>query len=387
MVSKDATALIDPVFFLIFGGPILFLGVLVVLFLRKPLLATVPAPPHAVRRDLAYRIRATGYPVEFAKDVLRVKFDSLAALKLHIRETWEGGSEIRYEVDATTKGWALVLILALIGYVAIASIVVALLIHFRARRFARSRVAPLLSALPPLGMLPPADVRSLLIEGLSEAQRLSSEALEYEREAGQNAIGLVLLAAVVLWAILFVTFALYVPLSSDAMASAAIIATAVSGAGAALGLWLVHEGTSGRAAELEQDASFYRALWAAEAISAPPSGEPRGGLELLLRAALRSPYWREIRRRRRFWHDPVAGLAMFVFAYGAVMLSMLAIVTPLPLEWRAFLGGFGALLGLGGLWFVRSWIREVRGQDERDRRDWEKRRETIEAELWRILSG
>jgi len=225
------------------------------------------------------------------------------------------------------------------------------------------------------------------MEGLSEAQRLSSEALEYEKEAGQNAIGLVLLAAVVLWAILFVTFALYVPLSSDAMASAAIIATAVSIAGAALGLWLVHEGMSGRAAELEQDASFYRALWAAEAINAPSSGEPRGGLELLLRAALRSPYWREIRRRRRFWHDPVAGLGMFIFAYGAVLLSMLAIVTPLPLEWRVFLGGFGALLGLGGLWFVRSWIREIRGQDERDRRDWEKRRETIEAELWRILSG
>ena len=98
---------IDPFFLIVFGGPIAFLLFLIVWVLRKPLLAVAPATPDAVRRDLAYRIRAIGYPVDAAKDALRVKVDSLAALKLRVRANPEGGSQVRYEVDATSTGWAI----------------------------------------------------------------------------------------------------------------------------------------------------------------------------------------------------------------------------------------------------------------------------------------
>ena len=77
-----------------------------------------------------------------------------------------------------------------------------------------------------------------------------------------------------------------------------------------------------------------------------------------------------------------------MFAYGAVSLVLFSIVLEfLPIAWRVFLGGFGGLLGAGGFWFVRRWMREVREQDDRDRVDWDERRKAIEAELWRILSG
>jgi len=380
---------IDPFFFIIFGGPIVFLLSLIVWVLRKPLLAVVPATADAVRRDLAYRIRAAGYPVDAAKDVLRIKIDSLAALKVHVRANPGGGSQIRYEVDATNTGWALVLILALVGYLGFVAFVIALVIHHTARRFARSRMALLLAQPPPLGTLPPADVRSLLLEGLSEAHRLSSEALDYEREARQNAVGLLLIAAIVLWVVTFFAFGTYWPLPfGNPLATAALLAFAVSATAAMVGILLVYARRSPRLKELERDASWYRAAWMSEVQAVLPSGPPVGRLEFLLQAAIRSPYWREIRRRRKLWHDPVAGLAIFVFAYGAVSLVLFSIVFEfLPIEWRVFLGVFGGLLGAGGSWFVRRWMREVREQDERDRVDWDDRRKAIEAELWRILSG
>src|SRR5436309_3426074 len=72
-------------FVILFGGVLVLLVVLGTWVLWKPLLALVPAPPDAVRRDLAYRLRGIGYPVEVVKDVLRVRVDSLAQVKLHVR--------------------------------------------------------------------------------------------------------------------------------------------------------------------------------------------------------------------------------------------------------------------------------------------------------------
>jgi hypothetical protein len=384
---RDATD-IDLTFFAIyFGGPAVLLVVLTIWVLWKPLLAVVLAPPDAARRDLAYRIRAIGYPVEVVKDVLRVKVDSIAQLKLRLR-AGARGTEIRYEVDATNVGWSLVLITGLITYLAIIAVGVSIAIHLRARGFARSRVAPLLDD-PPLGTLPPADVRSLLLEGLSEAQRLSQEALDYEREARQNAIGIVLLAGLVVWGVVFAGLAIELPLQlPDPLASAAILASFLSGLTVVLGSWLVYLRRSPRIRELEQDANLYRTAWMGQRLPGSAAGEPRANLEMLLRAATRSPLWREIRASRRFWHDPVAGLMMFILGYGAIFLPFLAILgVGLPWEWRAFLGVFGAAFAAGGIWFVRSWIREIQDQDDRDRRTWEERRAAIEAELWRILSG
>src|SRR3989442_1020922 len=250
-------------------------------------------------------------------------------------------------------------------------------------------VPPPPPAAPPLGTLPPADVQSLLLEGLSEAQRLSQEALDYEREARQNAIGIVLLAGLVVWGVVFAGFAVAVPFQlPNPLASAAILAFFLSGLTVVLGVWLVYLRRSPRIRELEQDADFYRAAWMRQTLPGSAAGEPRTGLEMLLQAATRSALWREIRTSRRFWHDPVAGLTMFILGYGAIFLPFLAILgAGLSWEWRGAPLFSGGAFSAGVIWFVRSWTREIQNQDERDRRSWEERRAAIEAELWRILSG
>ena len=374
-------------FVILFGGVLVLLVVLGTWVLWKPLLALVPAPPDAVRRDLAYRIRGIGYPVEVVKDVLRVRVDSLAQVKLHVRRGARG-TQIRYEVDATNLGWSIVLVTALITYLAVIAVGVGIAIHARVRGFARSRVVPLLGN-PPLGTLPPMDVQSLLLEGLSEAQRLSQEALDYEREARQNAVGIVLFVGLIVWVVVFLGFALAVPFQlPNPPLSLAILASFVSGLTVVLGSWLVYLRRSPKIRELEEDASFYRTAWMRQTPPGSATGEPRAGLEMLLRAATRSSVWREVRASRRFWHDPIAGLAMFILGYGAIFLPFLAILgAGLPWEWRAFLAALGTAFAAGEIWFVRHWIRDIQSQDDRDRRSWEQRRAAIEAELWRILSG
>ena len=87
-----------------FGDPIflfLFIEVIVVLallgfFLRKPRLAVVSAPPYAVRRDLAYRIRSIGYPVEVAKDVLRIRITLEDSADGHVRVGMTGKGQEAY---------------------------------------------------------------------------------------------------------------------------------------------------------------------------------------------------------------------------------------------------------------------------------------------------
>src|SRR2546428_148030 len=93
------------------------------------------------------------------------------------------------------------------------------------------------------------------------------------------------------------------------------------------------------------------------------AGEPRTGLEMLLRAATRSSLWREIRTSRRFWHDPVAGLTTFILGYGAIFLPFLAILgAGLSWEWRALLASVGAAFAVGGVLVVRVTLTE-RGRE------------------------
>ena len=363
-----------------------FASVLVVLLLitlRKPLLAVSPAPPAPVLRDLAFRLRASGRLVKESTTQLEVGVNSLTNLKIHVRGT-PRGTEVRYEVGATGVGWTIVLILAGFSGVGIIALGIALYIHFSASGFARNFVLPLVSGGPPLGTPPPPTVRTLLLEGLSEAQRLATEAAEYEREALQNGIGLILLGSLALFA-----FALIGLLPFTGFSPVALIAELAASIGIAVaGSFLVHARGAPKVRELESESALFAAAHTAEALGyALPAG-PQPGLELLLRAAERSAYWREVRRRRKLWHDPVAGLTIFLLAYGAFLFSLLAVaIDILPVFVRAGLGLLGVGFLAGTVISIQRWRRQVREEDERDRQSWEARRGALETELWKILSG
>jgi len=346
----------------------------------------VAAPPSLVLRDIAFRLRILGYTVNAAKSPMLVQIDSMSALKVHVR-AGPRGTEIRYEVDATTLGWVVVLILMFTGYLSLVSVGVAIFIHVTAAGFARKRLLPALQH-PPLGTLPRSDVRSFLIEGLSEAQRLASEAYTWETEANQNAIGLIVIGSIVLWIACLLGLPLLAPQMVNMLLFDAAIATVTSGTAAFLGSWMVHVRSRPLLRELERDVDMYRAALANEIMGVPTPQDTRGGLELLLYAAQRSPRWREIRRRRRTWHDPWLGFTVFAFAEVTFLCFVFAtFVDFLSVEWRIGLAIVGSLSAFGGLWTVRTEQREIHREDERDRVDWERRRQEIETAFWKLLSG
>lgn len=385
MVSRGGTAADLTFLFLVVGFIAAIIGI-VAWVVRHPLLMVVAAPPHLVLRDIAFRLRILGYTVDAAKSPVRIQIDSVSALKVHVR-AGPRGTEVRYEVDATTLGWAVVLILLFTGYLGLISVGVAIFIHATAASFARKRLLPTLQY-PPLGTLPRSDVRSFLIEGLSEAQRLASEAHEWEKEANQNAIGLIVIGSVFLWIVTLLGVPLLVPPMASTLLADAVLATVTSGSAAFLGSWAVHVRSRPLMRELEQDAGMYRAALANEIMGAPTPQDTRGGLELLLYAAQRSPRWRAIRRRRRTWHDPWLGFTVFAFAEVTFLCFLFAIVADfVSVEWRIGLAVVGSLSVLEGVSTVRTERREIHQQDERDRLDWERRRQEIETAFWKLLSG
>lgn len=362
-----------------FGGFLVFLAAIAVVFLRKPLLAVTPALPGAVLRDLAFRFRMSGYAVSETERYVRFEVGSLAALKIHARSR-PRGTEVRYEVDATPKGWTVVIIGAAFGY-GIVGLVLAAVIHGTARGFARQRVRPLLGA-GPLGQPPPRDARSLLLEGLSEAHRLVSEAARYERESGQNRIGLLVIGSFILWGLLFGGLAYLDLFVSLELATATALPLAV------VGSFLVYRSYRPVVAGLDRERDMFAAALASEVAGATRPEGQRGGLEFLLLAANRSAAWREIRRKRKLWNDPLAGFTIFLLGYWAVMLLLVAASMDfLPIESRAALAALGIALGAACAWTAARWRREVRKEDERDRQDWDRRRAQVEGALWKILAG
>ena len=388
--------MVDVVLALLIGS-VAAIGALVTVFLRRPRLAIAQAPPEAVLRDIAFRLRASGMAVEESGRFLRVPIGSLSALKVHTRAR-PTGTEVSYEVDMTPLAWTLVLSSALLATVVpahpitlflagIPALVIAAIVAATGRSFARNRLRPLLDARV-LGQAPPPGPQSLLIEGLSEARRLVSDTLMYERAAGQDAIALILLGSLALWAFLFFAAPSYLPppFQGNLLANLAL-ATGSATIPAVLGSLLVHRSRARLVSELERERDRFGTAMAWETLgSLPPEGQ-RGGLELLLHAAARTPVWREIRRRRRIWHDVGTGFTIFLLGEGSVFSLALAALDFLSLAWRAGLGGLGVLFAAGLAWTVRSWRREMAAQDARDQENWDRRRARVESELWKLLAG
>ncbi len=352
--------------------------ILVIILSRKPSLGTVSAPPEAVLRHIAFPLRASGFSTSEEPGYIKVRVNDLAELKVYARQS-PGGTDIRYEVGATPLGWMLILVLVLLAYFNVVSIILALYIHFSARAFARERIVPLLG-IPIHPVTSPQPLRVALIEGLSEAQRLASEAYEYDNEAYQNGIGLITLASFAIWALLFVVPVFWKGgLFAVPILTAFAIATAAAASFLVAGLYVLTRRLRPRLELLRQEREIYRSALAFEVSGAPLPEEGAHGLELLLRAVERSFAWRKIRHRRKLWHDPVAQLTIFLFAWGSVVTGLLAaFLDILPMAMRLVLSILFVVFAIGFVWSIRTWQRRVREEDERERAAWDARKADLE---------
>ncbi len=362
-------------FIFIAGSLVSALGVLLWVFLRRPFLASVAMSPEFALAALAHRLRLEGYQVAEEPRRLRVHVDDWARLAIHA--IGDDTTEFRYAVDATPRGWAAVIILAMTVWTGLLAIALAVSLHAKARK-AASRVREAL-ARDPLSPPSPDDVQALLLDGLSEARRLVRETFEYEREAWENARVIVVTGAFLLGAFLFVGTFLWAP---DLVANlgllavlglAALIAMAVGLAG-----YLLLRGSHRpRLRELRLwETTFRRAFDRELAGEAPPEGRP-STVELLAEAAVRAPLWSRQRALRKLHHDPGATWFAFALAALAVLLFAFTAVFGEPL-WRLLTGVVGTVLAVGAALFWSRWRRELWEEEQRTRASWDEVRRRLE---------
>src|SRR3989442_6414281 len=171
------------------------IALLLAMYLREKDLVTGLLAPSQAIAALAGKARAAGVAVTAEQGAIRARIGALTAVKFLTRTT-EQGTVVSYEPGATPAGWALLitLVASIVGSVPAA--VLGLLFFLSASRFARAHAPSAFQG----GGAPSApasdEVHRMLVGGISSALGTAREALETQRKAYTDALGLAGIALV-----------------------------------------------------------------------------------------------------------------------------------------------------------------------------------------------
>jgi len=230
------------------------------------------------------------------------------------------------------------------------------------------------------------DIGATLDEALVEARRLAGDAHAAQRERYQSAIGYVLLAALIVWFLLFVGLGLVVkePDLARRMTVSFLVATVTAIAVGAPGAWGIR-----RRARPDIVAAKAWADRLGEAMDRRRSGErPTGSVfELLAEAAREVPRWLYAQRRAGLVRDPGTWGWIFLLVWLGVDILIGFMPSSIGLDFVATIlvgvPSFG-LLAAAAVLYVR-WRRRREIRLETEQRDWDRRYEEVRGRMERFL--
>src|SRR2546425_5204243 len=171
------------------------IALLPAIFLREADLVTGLLAPSQASDALAANLRASGVALTTDRGAVRARIGALTAVKFLTRTT-EQGTVVSYETRATPAGWALLIALVASIVGSVPALVLSLLFFLRASRFARAHAPSAFQG----GGAPSApasdEVHRMLVGGISSALGTAREALETQRKAYTDALGLAGIALV-----------------------------------------------------------------------------------------------------------------------------------------------------------------------------------------------
>lgn len=324
---------------------------------------------------LIRRLRMAGHVVHVEPQELTVAIGREALVKVRV-EPAGGRSRILYRASATIVGW-----LGVIGLPRI---------YRRVRAWGRDASATLV---PPEGRLPPPpssdDAQAMLVDAVSETHRLAAEAYAAEREKYQNAQALVILAAIMVWFLLFLGLS---STSVDAdlnrrMATSAGWAFAVTLSLSIPGSWLIRRFRRGRIVRLREWADRLQAALHLE--SGPRAVGERDGssLELLLTSQAEVPRWLDAARKASMSVDPMGWWAVFVMVYLGVdlLLADAPAFAAFNLPVAVIVGIAGVVLLVGAWLYYRRWRQRREDALARNQADWDRSYERLRGEIEQYL--
>ena len=379
---------LDPIYMILSGGTVAAAAFLGIPYLPKYPVREVRAAPEDTLAYLASRLRLAGHRVAQSPSMLTVRIGSFAAVRVFARPT-ASGSRVSYQPYATPSGWGTLITLVVLGWTGLGGLALALYGFVRVWSFTSSRLAPTLPADGGLPATPPSDeTRTALLEAMSEAQRVAAEAHEALRATYWDYQAIVLLAAILVWVVLFIGLGPSIPEPDflTRMRTSAVLATAVTVGVAGSTAWLIRRRIRPRILRQRERAEHLERAFAREAARKAPEGGEPSSFELLVEASNEVPTWIETSRRGGISRDPAAGIILvmiLVWTYGLVSAALFYLWADVVLG--LVLAGLGVALGLGAFWFYRSWRRRWDSETVRALGDWKRRLAVVRARMEQYL--
>jgi len=359
-------------------------------------LATVQGKPEEVLADLRRRLRISSYDVNRKRDCLRVKVSGRNAVKIRARES-KNGTVITYQADASPAFWCLIIILMIFGHwTAPAGLAIAFLLLYESAAFASDRILPRLTGPPiPAGIRGKSDTRIMIIEGLSEGKRLSSEAYDGMRSNYEDKILLAIAASFLASTCLF--FILVREAISDALsnqsASDLIILTGWMLSTVVLSALAWRVLSTRAKPHLSRLAEWNATLETALARETSGICVPEtdaSALELMMETCRHLPEWMKIRRSAGLSRQPGDWIFIFLTSVLALSFGVPAVLT----YHRVGASTEAILLTLLAVGFAflailiyHSWRKEQRQEAESTITDWNMRFSRLKEEMETYLGG
>jgi len=371
-------------FLLLMVGPaVVAVVLLAAFFLPKFRVGRTAVPPAEALRALARALRFARFMVTETPDHLKVRVGSWTMVEV-FATPWDRGAQLSCRPGATTGAWVVIILLVMwlgVPLSSLAAIPVIVAIFLLDRRFVRRQIAPLLPSLSaPTAGGEADEIRSALVQGISEGHRLATEAYEIERSAYHDGQLVVVLVAIVVWALAFIalfTASVESDFGRRASQSAAVSLAAAVPSGAILG-YLVHRAFREKLRDLRAWSVRLYAQLEAETADRPAASKESSAFELLADASRHVPDWVAVRRDRFFQREPGAAIVLFVLGFWAIPTFTAGIV----LVWTSPLwGGILLLAGVGlaaaALLFYRRWRRALQEEADQELASWSRRLEGL----------
>ncbi len=365
------------------------LAILPAIFLREADLVTGLLAPSQASDALVASLRAAGVAVTAERGVVRARIGAVTAVKFLTRTT-EQGTVVSYETRATPVGWALLIALVASVVGSVLAIVLSLLLFLRASRFARAHAPSVFQG----GGAPSApasdEVHRMLVGGISSALGTAREALETQRKAYTDALGLAGIALVTVF--IAVLVGLFVALNGFNLETGdwkvpivgALAATFAVGGAVAVAL---RRRFSTRIARYRGWVDRLADAFDRELSCRPAEPASRSTFELLAEASAQVPDWLEAQRRAGLSGDPGTSAGILVTTLFSASSFMYVVIDILRgrLESAALEAATGVGAAVTAAWIYRRW---KAGEDRRlaeSKRAWDAHVAVLQSHMDQFL--
>jgi len=351
----------------------------------------VQAAPESVLAYLAHDFRMSSRIVALGPGEITVRLDKWASVKIRAQPR-EGGSILSYQTYATPSGWGVLILLFLVIWPAPFAIIPTLVIFHRVVAAVERRVAPIVRE----GRLPdtfrPDDIRVMLLSSLGEGHRLALESYEAERDRYHDALGVVVLLAMLGWFLLFLAFGFLLadPDWGRRTMNAFLISLGGTLAFGILAGLLVRSRFRPTILRHREWVSRLETALRRESSREPIEAGLPGTFDLLWRASEEVPRWIATQSRAGLDRDPAIWGILFIAAWWGIQLMIFGVPLLLfpaygnPVVGAALVAaGVGLLLAADRLY--RRWRRRRDEELTRMRDGWSRQYDALRNRMEQFL--